>query len=176
MNIFETDKYVVKTFTMDNFDEFCEINQDPVVAKYVNHNDGKPKTLRECINKYSDITYSQDKDGYSYWAIHEKNDTFIGQCGGLKSWFGDVNFCYAFRKKYWGKGIGTEVCRIVSNYLFDNFEDITKLTCSAFSENVASVKLLKKLGFECLRTEKEFGKELEFFELKREDYEKKKNI
>ena len=171
--IFETDKYKVKTFTMDNFDLFCEINQDPVVAKYVNHNDGKPKTFKECIDKYEDITMAQNKYGYSYWAIYDKKDNFIGQCGVIRTWLTENNFCYAYRKKYWGKGIGTEVGNIVKNYIFDNFKDIEELTCSAFDENVASVKLLKKIGFKLIKTEKEFGKDLHFFKLTRKDYEEK---
>lgn len=173
MLVFETDKYKIKTFTMENFDNFCILNQDPVVAKYVNHNNGKAKTYKECVEKYQDITYAQNKFGFSYWAIYDKKDVFMGQCGALKSWFGDVNFCYAFHKQYWGKGLGTEICSMIADYLFKNYKDVKKLTCSAFSENVASVKLLKKLGFTCLKTEKEFDKDLEYFELRREDYEKK---
>lgn len=171
--IFENDKYKVKTFSMDNFDDFCKINQDPVVAKYVNHNNGKPKTFAECVEKYNDMAYAQNKNGYSYWAIYDKNDNFYGQCGALKTWLGETNFCYAFQKKYWGKGIGTEICNMVKNYLFENFSEIDRLTCSAFKENVASVKLLKKIGFSHIRTDQEFGKDLYFFELTRKDYEEK---
>ena len=171
--IFETEKYIIKPFTMVNFKDFCVINQDKVVAKYVNHNNGKPKTFSECVEKYSEITFAQNKYGFSYWAIYDKNNEFMGQCGAVRSWLGENNFCYAFHKKYWGKGIGTEICGIVRDYLFKNFPTITQLTCSAFDENVASVKLLKKLGFSVVRIEKEFGKDLIFFKLTREEYEKK---
>ncbi|MBO4956479.1 MAG: GNAT family N-acetyltransferase [Rickettsiales bacterium] len=171
--VFETDKYKVKIFTMDNFNDFCVINQDPVVAKYVNHNNGKPKTFSECVEKYNDIVYAQNKNGFSYWAIYNKNNEFMGQCGAVKSWMGEINFCYAFHKKYWGKGIGTEICSMIRDYLFKNFPTINQLTCSAFEENVASVKLLKKIGFSVVRIEKEFGKDLIFFKLTREEYEEK---
>jgi RimJ/RimL family protein N-acetyltransferase len=173
--IFTTDGYNIKTFTIDNFDSFCELNQDPVVSKYVNHNNGKPKTFRECVEKYDDITHAQNKHGYSYWAVYDMNDNFIGQCGALRSWVGEINFCYAFHKQYWGRGIGTKVCALVLDYLFKNFETIDKITCSAFTENIASVKLLKKIGFSYLYTKKEFNEDLEFFEITRESYEKKKN-
>ena len=172
--IFKTNKYKIKIFTMVDFKNFCDINQDPVVAKYVNHNDGKPKTFRECVEKYNDIAYAQNKYGFSYWAIYDVNSNeFIGQCGAIKSWLGEINFCYAFRKKYWGKGIGTEICGLVRDYLFKNFKEIEELTCSAFSENIASVKLLKKLGFSVIKIEKEFNKDLEFFKLTRKEYEEK---
>lgn len=172
--IFETDKYQVKIFTMDNFEDFCVINQDPVVSKYVNHNNGKPKTFKECVEKYNDIAYAQNKHGFSYWAIYDKkNNEFMGQCGAVKSWLGEINFCYAFHKKYWGKGIGTEICKMVMDYLFKNFNNIDRLTCSAFDENVASVKLLKKIGFSLIKTGKEFDKDLHFFSITRKEYEEK---
>ena len=38
---------------------------------------------------------------------------------------------------------------------------------------MASVKLLKKIGFKLIKTEKEFGKDLHFFKLTRKDYEEK---
>lgn len=171
--VFETSKYKIKIFTMNNFKDFCDINQDPVVAKYVNHNNGKPKTFRECVEKYNDISFAQNKYGFSYWAIYDRDNEFIGQCGAIRSWLGEINFCYAFHKKYWGKGIGTEICKTVLNYLFRNFKEIDNITCSAFSENMASVKLLTKLNFSVVKIEKEFDKDLQFFKLTREEYEEK---
>ncbi|MDR2777890.1 MAG: GNAT family N-acetyltransferase [Rickettsiales bacterium] len=173
--IFSSDKYIIRTFAIGNFDEFCLLNQDPEVALYVNHNGGKPKTFRECISKYNDIVYSQNKFGYSYWAVYDTEDNFIGQCGAMKSWISDSNtFCYAFKKKYWGKGVGSKVCGSILDYLFENFPTIDTIETTVVSENVASVKIVRKLGFQYLHTEKEFGKDLEFFELKRMDYVQKK--
>jgi hypothetical protein len=81
--VFNSGKYTVRTFTMENFDEFCALNQDPEVARYVNHNGGKSKTFRECVSKYNDIVYSQNKFGYSYWAIYDEENNFIGQMSKL---------------------------------------------------------------------------------------------
>jgi ribosomal-protein-alanine N-acetyltransferase len=126
------------------------------------------------VTKYNDITYSQNKFGYSYWAVYGIGGDFIGQCGALKLWENDSNaFCYALRKKYWGRGIGTEVCGIVLSYLFENFPIIDRLSTTAFSKNAASVRILRKIGFECLRTGKECGMDLEFFEIRRAGYAEK---
>lgn len=176
--IFKTDNYSIEVFDMSNFDDFCQLNQDPIVSRYVNHNGGKPKTFRECVEKYNDITYAQEHYGYSYWAVYNNLNEFIGQCGILKCWNNSNNFCYAFKKEYWGRGIGSEVCSLVINYLFDNFKDIQKVETTAVLANVASVKILNKLGFRYLRTKKELDDDLGFFELERERdfYENKKII
>ena len=75
--IFKTDKYSFEVFDMSNFDDFCQLNQDPIVSKYVNHNGGKPKTFRECVEKYNDITYGQENYGYSYWAVYDNTNPTV---------------------------------------------------------------------------------------------------
>ncbi|MDR1495100.1 MAG: GNAT family N-acetyltransferase [Rickettsiales bacterium] len=172
--VFRTDKYVFRKFTMDNFDEFRSLNMDSEAMRYVNHNGGKPKTYKECVQKYNDMAYSQDKFGYSYWAVYSRGSDFLGQCGALKTWASDsITFCYAFQKKYWGKGIGTEVCSIVLDYLFRNFPTMEKLVTTALDENEASIKILRKIGFEYTHSNKEYGMNLEFFEIRRTDYAEK---
>jgi ribosomal-protein-alanine N-acetyltransferase len=166
---------MARAFALYNFGDFCELNQSPEVGRFVNHNGGKPKTYSECVEKYNDITYAQNKFGYSYWAIYDSSGkNFLGQCGAMKAWVSDVNtFCYAFRKKYWGRGIGTEVCSITMNYLLENFPSLDILSTSVIRDNVASIKIIRKLGFEYLHSEKEFGKDLDFFEFKRANYVQK---
>lgn len=172
-SIFKRGGYEFKTFGTDNFEDFRLLNQDVAVSKYVNHNGGKPKTFRECIEKYNDIIYTQRKYGYSYWAVYgEKTGEFIGQCGAMRSsWDNGNNFCYAFREEYWGRGVGTEVCRFVVEYLFDNFLDIDSIETSVIVANVASLKILRKIGFTFLHEEEEFEEKLQFFKLWRLDYE-----
>ena len=65
----------------------------------------------------------------------------------------------------------------VENYSDDiNFRDIQKIETSAMSANIASVKILKKIGFRYLYTKKEFNEDLEFFELERNDYNESKKF
>ena len=48
----------------------------------------------------------------------------MGQCGILENMDGSLNFCYAYDKKYWGKGYATEAGKAILNYLFNNFNTI----------------------------------------------------
>lgn len=172
--IFKTDKFFIKTFSLENFDDFTELNQDIEISRYVNHNPNESaKTFRECIEKFQELLELQEKYGYSYWAVYDNKNECIGQCGLAKNWDDTLNFCYMFKKKYWGRGIATEICGLVLDYIFKNFKEINLLKALSFIQNIASVKLLKKFGFKHIRSIEEFGKELQFFELTREDYEKR---
>jgi RimJ/RimL family protein N-acetyltransferase len=48
--------------------------------------------------------------------------------------------------QYWGKGIGTGAGALLINWAF-NWLDLHKIWATADSENVASIKMLKKIGF-----------------------------
>jgi RimJ/RimL family protein N-acetyltransferase len=173
--VFSVDKYIIKTFSMDNFDDFVNINQDPTVSRYVNHNPNEaPKTFIECLETFKNILEMQEKFGYSYWAVYDKKENFIGQCGLSQNYDKSLNFCYVIHKKYWGHGVGSKITSIVLNYLFEHFENIKEIKAMSFEGNVASVKILKKLGFTLINEMEEFNKTLYIFKLTREKYEQEK--
>jgi RimJ/RimL family protein N-acetyltransferase len=176
--VFTTNKYIVKTFSMENFDDFLKINMDPVVSRYVNHNPNEaPKTYMECLETFKNILDMQEELGYAYWAIYAKNNEFIGQCGLSRNYDRTLNFCYALNKKFWGRGIGTEIAGAIIDFLFKNFNDIKEIKALSFKNNGASVKILTKIGFANVGEIEEFNKILYFFKLTREMYEQKgKNI
>jgi RimJ/RimL family protein N-acetyltransferase len=163
---------------MKNFDDFVKINQDPVVSRYVNHNPNEaPKTYIECLETFKNILDMQEQLGYAYWAIYNKSNEFIGQCGLSRNYDDSLNFCYAFNKKFWGKGIGSEITSIIIKYLFENFSTINEIKAMSFKNNGASMKILTKLGFANVGEVEEFNKILYFYKLTREMYEQKeKNL
>ena len=167
--IFRTDKYIIRTFSMDNFDDFVALNSDDYVSRYVNHDPNeKGKTFRECIEKFREIANTQEEFGVSYWAVYLLDNTFIGQCGLSIEYDGNFNLCYMYKKEYWGKGVGTEVATLVLNYMLKNFPNLfpaRKIKAMSFIQNIASVRLLKRIGFEYKKSMTEFNKELQFFEL-----------
>ncbi|MDR2760486.1 MAG: GNAT family N-acetyltransferase [Rickettsiales bacterium] len=175
--VFTTDKYIVKTFSMDNFDDFVKINQDSSVSRYVNHNPNEaPKTFRECLETFSNILATQEKLGYAYWAIYDRQNIFIGQCGVSQNYDKSLNFCYVIHKKYWGRGIGTEIAGMTLKYLFDNFKNIWEIKAMCFAKNKASMRVLEKLGFVVVGETEEFNKILYFLRITREMYEQKEKI
>lgn len=154
--ILETERTLIKKFDENDFKNFSRINQDKVIMKYFI---GGPKTFRQCLLKYQEILNTQDEHGYSYYAIYDKNEKFLGQCGVLYNYDGSLNFCYAYDRKFWGNGYATEAGKAILNYLFKNFKTIKEITAFLFEENVRSINLLKRLGFtETKRAETEEGK------------------
>lgn len=50
-------------------------------------------------------------------------------------------------KNVWGKGIGTESIRVISNYAFNSLK-LRKISAGCYVENIASIKSFKKAGFD----------------------------
>ena len=142
--IIETERTLIKKFDEGDFEDFSRINQDKVIMKYFI---GGPKTFRGCLLKYQEILSTQDEKGYSYYAVYDKDEKFLGQCGILHNYDGSINFCYAYDRKFWGKGYATEAGKAILNYLFTNFDSIKEITAFLFEGNIRSINLLKRLGF-----------------------------
>lgn len=53
---------------------------------------------------------------------------------------------YYIAEPFWGKGLGTNAVKQVSNYIFNN-TDIIRIFAEPFAYNTASCKILEKSGF-----------------------------
>jgi ribosomal-protein-alanine N-acetyltransferase len=49
-------------------------------------------------------------------------------------------------KDYWGRGVGTEACRLMIDYGF-NYQGLFKIWLAVFGNNINAIRLYEKLGF-----------------------------
>ncbi len=102
--ILQTDRLLLRTFTIADASLIYELNLDPDVVRYtldplkdINH----AKQVLEQIILPQYALYN-----YGRWAVHLKNDLeFIGWCG-LKNRpeRNEIDLGYRFIQKAWGKG------------------------------------------------------------------------
>lgn len=62
-----------------------------------------------------------------------------GSTGRLSGWIG---------KPYWNDGFGYEALQGLAAIAFNRFADVAKLECDVTSDNVAAIRILKRLGFD----------------------------
>ena len=70
----------------------------------------------------------------------------IGICGYAPLDDGSAEMGYWLGKPYWGKGYATEAARALINYGFGK-GGVTRFTCSHFTDNPLSARVVAKLGF-----------------------------
>ncbi len=144
MAVFNTLRLEVKELKERDKTFFIELLSAPEIIDPI----PQPKWTREEILKkfeeiiiYSDHPLTKEK---VIWGVYEMGSTeLIGLCAFLTNNDNQREIAYRFRKKYWGKGYGTEVTKNMIDYCFNEL-DLDVITADANIENIGSVKILEK--------------------------------
>jgi [ribosomal protein S5]-alanine N-acetyltransferase len=82
--------------------------------------------------------------------VADENHNIVGG-GGFKGkpLHGNVEISYGTFKKHQGKGIGTEICRLLILLAFKTDPSI-KISAKTLAHNIPSMAILKKNGFICM--------------------------
>lgn len=152
----ETDRFILREILPTDDEGLYELDSDPEVHKYLGN---KPVTDREKIIGVINFIRQQYKDnGIGRWAIIDKRtNEFIGWTGlkfvtdltnNHKNYY---DLGYRLIRKYWGQGIATETALISLDYAFNKLK-IDEVYAAASCENLASNKILQKVGMRFIET------------------------
>ena len=159
--IFETERLIVRKLVTSDLDAFHKMQSNPKVMQYttgiVKDLEGHRTELQELISKYDFI----DNDFWIYAVERKKDAVFIGTVALVK-YEGNDEIGYRFLEKFWGNGYGTEACKGLISYCRKN--NFRKLIAYAVDTNIASQKILEKLGFEFVK--KQLAEDLQMQETK----------
>lgn len=159
--ILETQRLILRRFTMDDLDSLFAFYSDPDVVKYI---PDAPKSYQETKEELEWHINGHPKfPELGLWAtIHKETGGFIGRCG-LLSWTLDgqseVEVAFALSKPYWGQGLGTEAAQGIVQYAYERLK-LSRLVCLIEEGNQASVKVAAEIG---MRFEKEGHDEIGLF-------------
>ena len=162
--IIETQRLLLRTFTIDDVDLIFELNSDAAVTRYTFDPIDDRKVAKEVLEKVILPQYALYNHGR--WAVHVKaGSEFIGWCGlKYRPERHEVDLGYRFSRSAWGKGYATEAAFAC---IKDGFErlNIQKITGRAVPENVASWRVLEKLGMQFMREELVDGHQARTYEI-----------
>jgi [ribosomal protein S5]-alanine N-acetyltransferase len=147
--IFETPRLFLRQFTESDSNLIYKLNSDPEIIKYVH--EALLENEEQAKKVLTDIILPQYKLNLGRWAIHKKDDyEFIGWCG-LKyiEETGIIDLGYRLIKSAWGKGYATEAAQYTIIYGLRDLK-VKTITGMAHIENIASVKVLEKIGMKYL--------------------------
>jgi ribosomal-protein-alanine N-acetyltransferase len=153
--ILETERLALRTWSLADAEEgFKRILSDPEVMRYIGT--GQPNADVEQSRAWlARMCAHQQQHGFCFWAVVEKeSNQLIGTCGlGYQRDGGlPVEFGYSLARAYWGRGLATEAARACLRYVFEHLS-LAEIAASVDSRNVASQRVLEKIGFVLQRTE-----------------------
>ncbi len=145
--IFQTPRLILRQFLETDAQLILDLNSDPEIIKYVH--EPTLKTLTEADKILTNIILPQYINNLGRWAIHTKDDMeFIGWCGlKYRPDLGEIDLGYRLMQKAWGKGYATEAAKHSLDYGFISLL-LTKITGRAHNENIASFRVLEKIGMD----------------------------
>lgn len=151
MVIFETNRLIVRQYTLADDENFFRLNGDPEVMKYIRD----AKSRQECsVFLKRNLAYYGQQPLLGRWAMIEKSSNeFCGSFAVIPVETVDANrhseiqLGYALLKEYWGKGYATESTMAGMQYAFDILK-LPVIVAITDTANIASQKVLLRCGFE----------------------------
>jgi RimJ/RimL family protein N-acetyltransferase len=155
MHIFlETDRLVLRWFTMADAENLVSLDADPDVMRFVPG--GMPTSREEIRDEVlpAFLGYYQRDESFGFWAAIEK------ATGQFLGWFhfrpgagaapGEAELGYRLRKSAWGKGYATEGSRALIGKGFTE-SGVQRVVAEAMAVNHASRRVMQKAGLQLVR-------------------------
>ena len=151
----ETERLVLRAFTMDDVDNLVELDGDPEVMHFING--GRPTPREEIASTVLPrfLWYYRDGLRYGFWAAIEKST------GAFVGWFhfrpregagpDQPELGYRLRKATWGKGYATEGSRALIDNGFRE-QGVQRVTAETMVVNARSRRVMETCGLRLVRT------------------------
>jgi [ribosomal protein S5]-alanine N-acetyltransferase len=152
----ETPRLLLRPFAAGDAALVHEVYSDPLVMRYVAT--GPMSDLAATERLLADYTAHQQRHGFSFWAVIERESgALIGDAGLYRTPAGEVELGYTLGAAWWGRGYATEAA---ARWLETAFEDlgIEEVIALAEPANVASLRVLAKLGMQRAGERLAFGR------------------
>jgi RimJ/RimL family protein N-acetyltransferase/predicted metal-dependent hydrolase len=168
--LIETRRLILRPFELDDveaaFAWFC----DPIVMRFTPS--GPDTSIGQTKARLANYQEHQTDHGFSKWIVLDRHvGRPIGDSGLLVLQdYGWIDLGFRLAQPYWGQGLATEAAGAWVRAAFDDFH-IDRLTAFVHPENVASIRVLKKLGFHAERCDTIMGTNSIVFSLRADDGE-----
>lgn len=135
----ESRRLILRKLEPSDAKDFIELNHSSRRLGKINTSDKAKKWIKHSVSE----------DGYYLAVVLKQEKKVIGfvELCHLNWWdwkAGEI--CYTINKKYTGKGYATEASKILVDYCFKKLK-FHKVYADTVPDNVASQKVLEKLGF-----------------------------
>ena len=138
----------LRPFAASDGDDLWALQSNPHVLRYW---DSPPWTDRARVDRFLDTCRAMATEGSGTRLVVERADdaTFLGWTS-LNRWnpdFRSASLGYCFREAAWGHGYATESAAALLTWAFATL-DLNRVQAETDTRNLASARVLEKLGFQ----------------------------
>ena len=146
-NILETDRCLVRETTPEDVEVFYRIYSNPAVTRYMEELYPEVEQEKQYVREYIEKIYTFY--GFGVWTVVEKGSgAVIGRAGvSYREGFEEPELGFIIGVPWQGNGYAYEVCEAILAYASAAL-GFTKLQALVETENLPSIRLCRKLGFD----------------------------
>jgi ribosomal-protein-alanine N-acetyltransferase len=165
----ETERLLIRKFTLDDLDKLIEVRSDEAVIKYIG---GKklqnPEALAQRLEFYIGC---YERFGFGMCAMIWKETGEMFGWSGLMPLedTGEIEVGYGRTEEFWGKGIGFECAMAWLEFGFGQ-AGLERIVAIALPENKGSWRIMEKCGMKYEKTETHYGAECVFYAISKDEF------
>jgi RimJ/RimL family protein N-acetyltransferase len=163
--IINTERMILREFAQSDVEVLAQILSLPEVMQF---SPAGALSFDMTAAKMQSYIDSYQEYGYGKWAvIHRQTGRLIGYCGiAVEQIDGNIEneLGYRFDPEFWGQGLATEAASACLEYAFNtlHFEYVLAIV---ESENIASVRVLQKIGMIFMKESLHYAKKVHIYKI-----------
>ncbi|GHO62443.1 acetyltransferase [Ktedonobacter sp. SOSP1-52] len=143
----ETERLLLRDFTLEDWEAINAIVSDPEVTRYMHFSNWDETRRREWLDWMVAYASNPQRDAYNWALTLKSNATLIGWLGigGSSHEEGARSFGYALGSRSWNHGYMTKALQTVLDYEF-NVLATSRIVAECETRNIASARVMQKCG------------------------------
>ncbi len=169
MAIIESERFFMRPVTFDDLEALVALNSDPEVMRYINQGQGWPR--EKTVERLQHYLTHWRQHGFGVWVLERKTDSaFLGYCGLMYlEDTPEVEVGFRVPRECWGKGTATEAAKAALGFGFRQL-GLTRIVAVVDPDNLASQRVIEKLGLRYEREAFHYGVRLNYYALNGDGY------
>ena len=131
-------------------EKYCKWLNDPVVNKYLETRKATIESLKKYIKEKK-----EDPNCLLFGIFLKNNNEHIGNAKlepiDFEKKIADYGMIIG-ETEYWGKGLGTEITKLVVDYAFNEL-NLKKIRLGVITENLPAIRVYEKVGFKIVKNQ-----------------------
>ncbi|WP_310829162.1 GNAT family N-acetyltransferase [Paenibacillus pedocola] len=147
MNTFklETNRLIIREFTLEDLEEVHAYASDPLVAKYMIWGPNSEAETRDYLKLTIDMQKQSPRRGFEFAVVLKATNQLLGGCGLHLSdpKQGEIGYC--FNPLFWKQGYTSEAAEALLKLGFREF-GLHRIYATCRPDNIGSAKVMQKIG------------------------------
>lgn len=143
----ETERLILRDFEVNDWTAVLAYQSDPRYLRYYHWTERSPADAKAFVDMFVSHQRSLPRTKFQLAVVLRSDNRLIGNCGIRMESAGalEADMGYELAPEHWGRGYATEAARVMLNFGFTELS-VHRIWSWCIAENVASARVLKKLG------------------------------